>query len=288
MEAAVMLKIWKSAVYFLLTIAVEYIPRPKINLIAGPNWSSFGFANHKKTQTCSQPLLGSLGDSSMVIADEDVDVTAERHRTLNNLVDNAIVCLHNLRKVYPAGNNCDEKVAVHSLTFTVQEGECFGFLGTNGAGKTTTLSMLIGEEFPTDGTAYIFGFDIRFARKSVHRHIGYCPQFDALFEFLTVREHLIFYARIKCIPEIVLQNVVEQKLIEFNLCNHADKPSYTLSGGNKRKLSVAIAMIGDPPIVILDEPSTGMDPVAKRFIWDVISFCQQDKQNVLSYSQRIA
>ncbi|KAF5199501.1 Atp-binding cassette sub-family a member, partial [Thalictrum thalictroides] len=101
--------------------------------------------------------------------------------------------------------------------------------------------------------------------------IGYCPQFDALLEFLTVQEHLELYARIKGVPEYKMKEVVEEKLAEFDLWKHANKPSFTLSGGNKRKLSVAVAMVGDPPIVILDEPSTGMDPIAKRFMWEVIS-----------------
>ncbi|KAK8968518.1 ABC transporter A family member 1 [Platanthera guangdongensis] len=227
------------------------------------------------SQSYSEPLLGSFGESSMFMTDEDGDVTAERQRILNGLGDNAIICLQNLRKVYPAGKNHAMKIAVHSLTFAVQEGECFGFLGTNGAGKTTTLSMLTGEEHPTDGTAFVFGTEVRSDPKSACRHfflqIGYCPQFDALFEFLTAREHLQLYAKIKSVPKNLINNVVNEKLEEFDLWNHAEKPSYTLSGGNKRKLSVAIAMIGDPPIVILDEPSTGMDPIAKRFMWDVIS-----------------
>ncbi|PPD73624.1 hypothetical protein GOBAR_DD29449 [Gossypium barbadense] len=153
----------------------------------------------------------------------------------------------------------------------LKAGECFGFLGTNGAGKTTTLSMLTGEESPTEGTAFIFGKDISSNPKAARRHIGYCPQFDALLEYLTVQEHLELYARIKGVLDYRMNDVVLEKLVEFDLLKHADKPSYTLSGGNKRKLSVAIAMIGDPPIVILDEPSTGMDPIAKRFMWEVIS-----------------
>ncbi|CAM8998692.1 unnamed protein product [Rhodiola kirilowii] len=87
--------------------------------------------------------------------------------------------------------------------------------------------------------------------------IGYCPQFDALLDYLTVKEHLQLYARIKGVSEKRMENVVMEKIVEFDLLKHADKPSFCLSGGNKRKLSVAVAMIGDPPIVILDEPSTG-------------------------------
>lgn len=258
--------------YFLITISLEYIPHYKIKLTTSTVLRHLlRYVKYDTAQSYSEPLLGSFGDSSMSITDEDVDVKAERQRILSGLGDNAIICLRNLRKVYPAGKKHTAKVAVHSLTFAVHEGECFGFLGTNGAGKTTTLSMLTGEECPTDGTAFIFGSEIRSNPKSVRQHIGYCPQFDALFEFLSPREHLQLYARIKSVPENIINNVVNEKLMEFDLCNHADKPSYTLSGGNKRKLSVAIAMIGDPPIVILDEPSTGMDPIAKRFLWDVIS-----------------
>ncbi|KAG0464673.1 hypothetical protein HPP92_018837 [Vanilla planifolia] len=243
----------ESAVYFLLTIAVEYIPRPKINLIAGPNWSSFGFANHKKTQTCSQPLLGSLGDSSMVIADEDVDVTAERHRTLNNLVDNAIVCLHNLRKVYPAGNNCDEKVAVHSLTFTVQEGECFGFLGTNGAGKTTTLSMLIG----------FFGSN---KNKEAQRSSG-----------SRVKEHLLMFAVLKGVDRHCLESKVTEMVNEVGLADKVNSVVGTLSGGMKRKLSVGIALIGNSKVIILDEPTSGMDPYAMRSTWQLIKKIKKEE-----------
>ncbi|CAL9192995.1 unnamed protein product [Musa hybrid cultivar] len=263
---------FESIMYFLFTIALEILPFQKLNLMAIKDWwQNVLTLQHDGSNDHFQHLLGSYEDSSSSIANEDIDVKAERQRINSGLVDNAIIYLHNLRKVYHARKNHARKVAVHSLTFSVQEGECFGFLGTNGAGKTTTLSMLTGEEKPTDGTAYIFGKDIRLYPKAARCHIGYCPQFDALLENLTAREHLQLYARLKGVPEINLDDVVKEKMVEFDLWKYADKPSYCLSGGNKRKLSVAIAMIGDPPIVILDEPSTGMDPIAKRFMWDVIS-----------------
>lgn len=262
----------ESIVYLFLTIGLEFAPLHKLKFSGIRAWWDHLISGEPDlSQSYFQPLLGSSDDGSNPISDEDVDVKAERHRVISGYADNAIIYLHNLRKVYPARRTHAAKVAVHSLSFAVPEGECFGFLGTNGAGKTTTLSMLTGEECPTDGTAYIFGHDIRLHPKAARQHIGYCPQFDALLEFLTVREHLQLYARIKSVPEINLNDVVDEKLTEFDLWRHAYKPSYSLSGGNKRKLSVAIAMIGNPPIVILDEPSTGMDPIAKRFMWDVIS-----------------
>ncbi|KAL9302465.1 ABC transporter A family member 1 [Arabidopsis thaliana] len=219
----------------------------------------------------TEPLLKDSTGAISTDMEDDIDVQEERDRVISGLSDNTMLYLQNLRKVYPGDKHHGPKVAVQSLTFSVQAGECFGFLGTNGAGKTTTLSMLSGEETPTSGTAFIFGKDIVASPKAIRQHIGYCPQFDALFEYLTVKEHLELYARIKGVVDHRIDNVVTEKLVEFDLLKHSHKPSFTLSGGNKRKLSVAIAMIGDPPIVILDEPSTGMDPVAKRFMWDVIS-----------------
>ncbi|XP_077241690.1 ATP-binding cassette A1 isoform X2 [Tasmannia lanceolata] len=258
-------------VYFLFTIGLELVPPQKLNLVTIKEWwGSFRMFHRGSSDNFLEPLLKSFSETSSFDV-EDMDVRAERQRVDSGSADRAIIYLRNLRKVYSGGMNHAAKVAVHSLTFSVQEGECFGFLGPNGAGKTTTLSMLSGEECPSDGTAYIFGNDICSRPKAARRHIGYCPQFDALLDLLTVKEHLELYARIKGVPEIRMKDVVEEKLVEFDLLKHASKPSYSLSGGNKRKLSVAIAMIGDPPIVILDEPSTGMDPIAKRFMWEVIS-----------------
>ncbi|OVA04022.1 ABC transporter-like [Macleaya cordata] len=262
----------ESVIFFLLTIGLELVPSHKLTSVTIKDWwRSFRLFQFSTSNSYNEPLLNSSSETLACDIENDIDVQAERDRVLSGSVDNAIIYLRNLRKVYPGGGNYGPKVAVHSLTFSVQEGECFGFLGTNGAGKTTTLSMLSGEECPTDGTAYIFGNDISLHPKAARRHIGYCPQFDALLEFLTVKEHLELYARIKGVPESRIADVVEEKMEEFDLWKHANKPSYSLSGGNKRKLSVAIAMIGDPPIVILDEPSTGMDPLAKRFMWEVIS-----------------
>ncbi|PIN24569.1 Lipid exporter ABCA1 [Handroanthus impetiginosus] len=262
----------EGIIYFVLTLCLEILLPHKLLARATDLWTRMRrkICVPAPSSSSSEPLLKSSSGDNYDI-EEDVDVQTERNRVLSGGVRSAIIYLRNLRKVYPGGQQHGPKIAVQSLTFSVQEGECFGFLGTNGAGKTTTLSMLSGEERPSDGTAYIFGKDIRSNPKAARQHIGYCPQFDALLEFVTVREHLELYARIKGVQEYELENVVMEKLVEFDLLKHADKPSYALSGGNKRKLSVAIAMIGDPPLVILDEPSTGMDPLAKRFMWEVIS-----------------
>ena len=196
----------------------------------------------------------------------DDDVAAESERIDRGATDDDVIVLKHIRKVFGG-----EKAAVRDMTFGIPRGECFGFLGINGAGKTTTLRILSGDAIATSGQATLGGFDIMTQQPEVRRLLGYCPQFDALLDLLTVREHLELFARIKGVPSHVLGTVVKTKLRELQLEEFEDKYAGSLSGGNKRKLSVAIAMIGDPPLMFLDEPSTGMDPVARRFMWDVIA-----------------
>jgi len=126
---------------------------------------------------------------------------------------------------------------------------------------------------PTSGEVHVGGYDVqnRIQYNHIRKLIGYCPQFDAIFPNLTVKEHLEFYVKIKGVIPSMRKTVVERQLTEMNLNEYKDKVAGKLSGGNKRKLSVAMAMIGNPPIVFLDEPSTGMDPKAKRFMWDIIA-----------------
>ncbi|KAF1787661.1 P-loop containing nucleoside triphosphate hydrolase [Phytophthora cactorum] len=197
---------------------------------------------------------------SLAVRPKEADRVAAGH------ADEDAVKLVGLRKVYPGG-----KVAVRNLSFGLKRGECFGFLGINGAGKTTTMKMLTGDVQPSHGTATLGGFDILSQQIEVRRQIGYCPQFDALFDLLSVREHLELFGAIKGIPQASLDRVVMEKIQQLNLGDFEHKLAGSLSGGNKRKLSVAIAMIGNPAIIFLDEPSTGMDPVSRRFMWDVIA-----------------
>lgn len=157
------------------------------------------------------------------------------------------------------------------MSFGVKKGEVFGLLGVNGAGKTTTFKMLAGEIISTSGESYFCGLKISENLDRIRKNLGYCPQFDALVENLTVREQLELYYDMKCLPKKYKNFSISRKIKEMNLGEYEDKLSGTLSGGNKRKLSVALAMIGNPSIIFLDEPSTGMDPQARRFMWKVIS-----------------
>lgn len=149
-----------------------------------------------------------------------------------------------------------KKVALRNLYFGIDRGQCFGYLGINGAGKSTTMKALTGDIVPNGGSAGIGGFDILEEAGSVRHLIGYCPQFDALFDKLTAREHLTLYARIKLVPESRIPEYVQKSIERLTLTQYQDKMAGTYSGGNKRKLSVGLALIGDPAAVFLDEPST--------------------------------
>ena len=209
--------------------------------------------------------------------DEDEDVVEERNNVRKGDIDYAIKVdgLQKHFKMYEGGccggKSVRIKKAVQEITFGVEKGECFGLLGTNGAGKTTCFKILSGELNPTQGTATIQGFNVIQDMKKIRKLIGYCPQFDALLDKMTAREHLDLYAAIKGIPYARRKKLVDQKIDQLNLKRYEDVQAGTYSGGNKRKLSVAMALLGNPPIVFLDEPSSGMDPEARRFMWSIVS-----------------
>lgn len=209
--------------------------------------------------------------------DEDEDVTRERAevekdsnyavRVVNLMVEYVIYREGCCRKKRPEST----KLAVKGVSFGVKKGECFGLLGTNGAGKTSTFKVLSGEILPNYGQAQIAGLNVETEMKAIGALIGYCPQFDALLENLTAKEHLELYAAIKGIPKEMRAKLIESKLQQLNLKQYENVLAGTYSGGNKRKLSVAIALLGNPPIILLDEPSSGMDPEARRFMWSIVS-----------------
>ncbi|XP_012921244.1 ATP-binding cassette sub-family A member 7 [Heterocephalus glaber] len=147
-------------------------------------------------------------------------------------------------------------------------GGCFGLLGVNGAGKTSTFRMVSGDTLPSGGEAVLAGHSVAQEPAAAHRRMGYCPQSDAIFELLTGREHLELFARLRGVPEAQVVQTARAGLARLGLPQYADRPAGTYSGGNKRKLATAVALVGDPAVVFLDEPTTGMDPSARRFLWN--------------------
>ncbi|XP_039092407.1 retinal-specific phospholipid-transporting ATPase ABCA4 [Hyaena hyaena] len=200
------------------------------------------------------------------IIDEDDDVAEERQRIISGGNKTDILRLNELTKIYSGSSS----PAVDRLCVGVRPGECFGLLGVNGAGKTTTFKMLTGDTTVTSGDATIAGKSILTNISDVHQSMGYCPQFDAVDDLLTGREHLYLYARLRGVPADEIERVANWSIQSLGLSLYADRLVGTYSGGNKRKLSTAIALIGCPPLVLLDEPTTGMDPQARRMLWNTI------------------
>ncbi|KAL7706957.1 ATP-binding cassette protein subfamily A member 10 [Lotmaria passim] len=224
------------------------------------------FVDHPGRRQRSQRLFHDPDATPEVIPDEDEDVVREREAVLRSPErEGDLVRVTHLRKVYPNG-----KAAVRNVTFGVQRGEVFGFLGTNGAGKTTTISILCQEFYPTSGRASICGNDIVADSAAALRCIGYCPQFDACLDLLTVEEHLYLYAGVRGISWRTRDVVVAGLMKLCGLTEYAKTKSHELSGGNRRKLSVAVSLMGGPRVVFFDEPSAGMDPVARRGLWNAI------------------
>ena len=162
-------------------------------------------------------------------------------------------------------------VAVDSLQLNIKKGEIFGLVGPDGAGKTTTLRMLAGIMDPTEGNATIAGFDLRQQTEAIKAHIGYMAQQFALYGDLSVLENISFFADVFAIRGKVRQERIERLLGFARLTEFTDRRAGRLSGGMKKKLGLACALIHEPNILYLDEPTTGVDPVSRREFWDILA-----------------
>lgn len=209
----------------------------------------------------------------------DSDVKKEQELVASGELNpkNSPLVINNLVKIYDR-----KKKAVGGLSIAMKKGEIFGLLGPNGAGKTTTISMLCGLFGPTSGTAFVNSFDIVTQISKVHYSLGLCPQFDVLWDDLTSFEHLWFYASMKCVPWKERYARVKKVLQQVGLWAARHRRSSKLSGGMKRRLSIGISLVGDPKIILLDEPTTGLDPTSKRALWDTIQSVRDDRCIILT------
>jgi drug efflux transport system ATP-binding protein len=161
-------------------------------------------------------------------------------------------------------------VAVNRVSFEVAKGEIYGFLGPNGAGKSTTIRMLCGILAPSGGSGTVAGFDVRTQSEEIKSHIGYMSQKFSLYEDLTVEENIDFYSGIYRIPEEKKLERKEWVLEMAGLRDHRHARTGTLSGGWKQRLALGCAILHEPPIIFLDEPTSGVDPNSRRQFWDLI------------------
>ncbi|MEU7929115.1 ATP-binding cassette domain-containing protein [Micromonospora sp. NPDC049801] len=179
-----------------------------------------------------------------------------------------------------AGRETKTVDAVRGVNLEVAEGEIFGFLGPNGAGKTTTLRMLATLIEPDGGEATIAGADLRKDPAEVRRRIGYVPQGGSTWDESTAREELVLHARMYGIGKADAQQRAVRALEAFQLTEYADRKCKTYSGGQRRRVEIALGIIHEPKIVFLDEPTTGLDPQSRAHMWDEIRRLRSDGMTV--------
>ena len=249
-----------------------------------------------------------LDDTSGGEIVDDDDVVEERklvNENTESMRHESAVMIKGLWKVYPpslgmasgimkvlrkslCGQSSDAskgvKRAVRGVTTNVPKGEIYGLLGVNGAGKTTALGILTGETTATAGETWVAGFNVSSGSglKEARKRIGFCPQEDPILELMTGRETLRMFANLRGIAKGDIEATVRRLLTAVGLAPHADKVAGAYSGGNKRKLSLGVALIGDPSVLFIDEASSGMDPVARRKMWDLLSQLAKNRSVILT------
>ncbi|XP_028095580.1 ABC transporter A family member 2-like [Camellia sinensis] len=231
------------------------------------------------------------------ITPDDEDVLEEENTVKKEAKEGAVdpniaVQIRGLVKVYPGATKigcckCKKTSHYHALKglwVNFAKDQLFCLLGPNGAGKTTAINCLTGITPVTAGDALIYGHSVRSSvgMSNIRKIIGVCPQFDILWDALSGREHLHLFARIKGLPAASIESVAQKSLAEVKLTEAAKTRAGSYSGGMKRRLSVAISLIGDPKLVILDEPTTGMDPITRRHVWDIIENAKKGRAIVLT------
>ncbi|KAL7700256.1 ABC1 transporter, partial [Lotmaria passim] len=193
---------------------------------------------------------------------------------------NDVVSFDGLRKEYSRGGK--KFVAVNNLYWGMKEGEISVLLGHNGAGKTTVLNMMTGMTEPDEGDCYVYGHSVRMEKNAVRQLLGFCPQHNILWSELTCRDHLEFYGKIKGLKGWELEDAICGMLFETDLLDKVDVSARRLSGGMKRKLSIAIAFVGMSKMVFLDEPTAGLDVGARRQVWELLKRMAQSRTILLT------
>ncbi len=186
-----------------------------------------------------------------------------------------ILQAQNLKKYF--NNFC----AVDAINVEIQSGECFGFLGPNGAGKTTTIKMIYGALAPTSGSLHLFGLPLGDHKREIKKRIGVVPQKDILEESLSAKDNLKIHGKHYGFDKKTIAEKSETLLKLFQLSNRSEEPIFRFSGGMKRRLSIVKGLLNDPELLLLDEPTTGLDPQSRHLMWDKLREIKKSGKTIL-------
>ncbi|KAB2055398.1 hypothetical protein E1A91_A11G036400v1 [Gossypium mustelinum] len=296
--------IWLLATFIVWVVLAIYfdniipnasgVRKPILYFLRPGYWTGKG-GKEKEGGVCScigkaPPLEHNTPDDEDVLEEENLVRTQTREGTVD---PNVAVQTRGLAKTFPGTRTCGfcckcKKTApyhaVKGLWVNLAKDQLFCLLGPNGAGKTTAINCLTGITPVTSGDALIYGNSVRSSvgMSNIRRIIGVCPQFDILWNALSGKEHLELFASVKGLRPSTINSVVQKSLEEVRLTEAAKVRAGSYSGGMKRRLSVAVALLGDPKLVILDEPTTGMDPITRRHVWDIIESAKRGRAIVLT------
>ncbi|XP_041671123.1 ATP-binding cassette sub-family A member 5 isoform X2 [Cheilinus undulatus] len=280
--------LWKN---LLIAVVAPYLQCILLLFLLRRLEISYGGRTMKDDQFCrisskSKPKVERNPEEGL---NEDEDVQMEKARvkealTCQSCEEKPAVVVSNLRKQHKGKRegfslNKTRKVATKNISFCVRKGEVLGLLGPNGAGKSTVMHMLAGDTDPTAGQVLMGDYSTEFRPvENPLEHVGYCPQVNPLWPRITLQEHLEIYAAIKGLKGQDVPGIIKRVVNALELKDHLNKQTKTLSAGLKRKLCFALSMIGNPQIVLLDEPSSGMDPKSKQRMWRAIRAAFKNRQ----------
>eukprot|EP01029_Cantina_marsupialis_P023808 TRINITY_DN5_c0_g1_i2.p1 TRINITY_DN5_c0_g1~~TRINITY_DN5_c0_g1_i2.p1 ORF type:complete len:1881 (-),score=659.99 TRINITY_DN5_c0_g1_i2:186-5828(-) len=255
------LGIWKPHRYFAKRKQVKFAKRKRVRSIA---------EKIEPNEQWEMPLIDEH-------ADEDPDVVEEAKRAEDADQQEVPIVVRHMKKHF------GKKQAVKDVSFVGDQGQCFGLLGPNGAGKTTTLSMMSGTLKIGGGETFIKGFDVETQLEKVYTILGMSPQFDRLYEEMSVEEHLKVYSKIRGVNSKGVRLVVRGAAESVELDGDQFRMiSSKLSGGMKRRLSIGMTLLGQPPIIFLDEPTTGLDPETRQKVWEIINNAKPGRSIILT------
>ncbi|XVF51954.1 hypothetical protein PTKIN_Ptkin04bG0225500 [Pterospermum kingtungense] len=296
--------IWLVATFFVWVVLAIYLDniipnasgvRKSLFYFLRPGYWTGKGGKEKEGGICScigspPPLEHVSPDDEDVLEEENLVKAQAREGAVD---PNVAVQIRGLAKTYPGSMKigccckCEKTSPYHAvkgLWVNLAKDQLFCLLGPNGAGKTTAINCLTGITPVTGGDALIYGYSVRSSvgMSNIRRIIGVCPQFDILWTTLSGQEHLELFSSIRGLPPSTIKSVVEKSLAEVRLTEAAKVRAGSYSGGMRRRLSVAAALLGDPKLVILDEPTTGMDPITRRHVWDIIENAKKGRAIILT------